>query len=144
MALAFGITVVGCDNGSTSYTANTDPKAITITGLTCRSGNVEIILGDIVNNDDKLIANGQGTISNNFVTVSLKNNDSSDWTGTGSYMIQLKFASSQSYWFTNGKTWVELGITASASEGEVFRKLPKYGITSAASTIAFDQFKEQP
>jgi hypothetical protein len=102
MALVFGITVVGCDNGSTndngndddnvSTPANTDPKNITITGLTDRSGSVEIVLGDMVNNNDVVIAIGQGTISNDAVTVPLKNkNSDTDWTGTGSYMIQLKF-----------------------------------------------------
>jgi hypothetical protein len=144
MALVFGITVVGCDDGSTSYTANTDPKAITITGLTGRSGNVEIILGDIVNNDDVVIARGQGIISDNTVTVPLKNKDSDiDWTGTGSYIIQLEFVVTDDTWFyTNGKTWAELGITANTSEEEAFLKLPKYNIVSATSTIAFDQFKK--
>jgi hypothetical protein len=154
MALIFGITVVGCDNGSTngngndddngSTPANTDPKTITITGLAGKSGNVEIVLGNIVNNDDVVIAIGQGTISDNAVTVPLKNKDSdTDWTGTGSYIIQLEFVVTDDTWFyTNGKTWAEIGITANTSEEEAFLKLPKYNIASATSTIAFDQFKK--
>jgi hypothetical protein len=130
MALAFGLVLAGCDLGGEE---NTDPKKITITGLTGESGTVEIIIR--TGAEFERVAEGEGTISNNSVTVSLKKEDGSDWTGAGSHYIMIE-TDDTVYLYTNGKTLSELGIS---SEDDL-AKLPKYNITDATSTIAFSQF----
>jgi len=138
-----GNATVSWDNSSSGGTDNTNPKSITITGLTGKSGTVDIILGDLVNNNDVLVARGGGTISSNSVTVSLKKQDSSDWTGSGSYIIQLRFADGEFWFYTGGQTWAQLGITSNMSEGQVFARLPRCNITETTSTISFSQFQNQ-
>ncbi|MCL2184956.1 MAG: hypothetical protein FWB86_03755 [Treponema sp.] len=105
----FGMAFIGCglDN-------NTDPKSITITGITGNYDAVQIMIG---NNEP--IAMGMGLISNGSATVQLFNTSTNPicqcggdccndiecdcinitdviWTGNGSYMIEIMIGNLQS------------------------------------------------
>ena len=161
MALAFGMAVVGCDDGSTNGNengksngngtggnGNTQPKTITITGITGITGNLDTV--SIVIIDEAPVATGDVEISNGSVTVPLFNVDQDyqktdvPWTGNGSYWIQLIISYSQGgvsadwYFYTNGQSFQELGINIEI--WDVWEKLPKYNITGANSAIAFNRF----
>jgi hypothetical protein len=135
LVLTFGLVLTGCDEDK----ENTDPKKITITGLSGKSGSIAVILTDT----SAIVAMGQGTISDS-VTVSLKQYDKStheltdtDWTGTGSYYSQISISGvNGSYLYTNGKTLEELGFSSTAD----MAKLPKISIDDTTTTIAFDKF----
>jgi hypothetical protein len=138
MVLAFGFVVIGCDNGSGGGGGeeNTDPKKITITGLSGQSGTAQVVLLSSIN-ETGMVAIGQGTISGSSVTVSLKKQDNTDWTGTGSYYMQLGIGES-GYTYTNGKTLSELGISSEADIG----KLPKINISETTTSVAFNTFAQ--
>jgi len=136
----------GNGNGNGSGTQ----KSITITGLIgiTKSGSVYIapyIAPNSTAGSVTPVAGGKGTVSDNTLAVSLYTWSASSltttpWTGSGSHYIMLAvFDSSDSstttsYFYTEGKTRTELGITS-------LDGLPKYNINSASSTIDFSQFK---
>jgi hypothetical protein len=130
--LAFTMVIAGCSQDDDDD-ENTDPKKITITGLSGQNGNVVIAIV----NDEMPVAVGIGTIGGDSVTVSLKiPNDynaptDNDWTGTGSFIVWL-YVDGSLYIYTNG---ADLNDANSGA-------LPKYNITSAVSTIPFDKFKQ--
>ena len=134
--LVFGMVLAGCDDGSSGGSEeNTDPKKITITGLDGKSGTVMVYLttgGD----EDGTVAVGSGTISGSTATVLLKKRDSTDWTGTGSYYMVLRIGESESYIYTNGKTFAELGVAGPGDE----KKLPKISITVTTTSVALNKF----
>ncbi|MDR0638884.1 MAG: hypothetical protein LBG27_08305 [Spirochaetaceae bacterium] len=135
--LTFGLVLAGCDNGSSGGGGgNTDPKKITITELTGKTGNVHVSVSSDSGNE---VAMGEGTIASDAITVSLKKQDDSDCTGNGSYYLGLETTTdSKGFLYTNGQSLDALGVSSSADMG----KLPKYNITSAVSTIPFGKFVE--
>ncbi|MDR1218790.1 MAG: hypothetical protein LBK73_04185 [Treponema sp.] len=135
--LTFGMAVVGCGGDDEP---NTDPKKIVITGLTGKSGEAQIgIFSGFGEND--MTAYGEGTISGASVELPLYiySEGETVWTGNGAYYLML-FDGEAEYIFTDGKTFEQLGISGEQD----IAKLPKYNITAATSTIAFDKFKEPP
>jgi hypothetical protein len=139
IALVFGMTVVGCDDGSTG--GGDENKKITVTGITGKTGPAMISVSSSFE-DDGMVAMGMGTISGSSVTFALMKDEDVPWAGSGSYYLMLGFASDADeddevmYIYTDGKTLVELGISSEADAS----KLPKYNISSATSTIAFNKF----
>jgi hypothetical protein len=126
--LALGLFLIGCPNDTT---VNTDPKSITITGLSGRTGDVAIGIYSQPNVYTGKIAAGQGTISGDSVAVMLKNEDGGDWTDSGAYYILIAFEGLGHgvYFYAAGK------IISSDAD------IPRYNITGATTTIAFDQFE---
>jgi len=144
MALVFGMTVVGCSNGSTG---GGESKSITITGITGKTGDASIGFYSSLDSEDEFVGGwGMGTISGNSVTFKLLNKGSftTPWTGSGSYYLELSFYQDDdtNYYYTDGQTWAQLGLTQDSSVSQVSSKLPKYTISSATSTIAFNKFTE--
>jgi len=138
MALVFGMTVVGCDKGDTDKGGGTTGgKSITITGITGKTGVVSIMVLSNFSYDGP-VAGGMGSISGNSVTFSLVKDEAfNPWTGSGSYYLYLTFEKDDiAFFYTNGQTFAQLGITSDAD----MAKLPKYNISSATSTIAFNKF----
>jgi fibronectin type 3 domain-containing protein len=135
LALVFGMAVVGCDNGSGSKSVG-GGKSITITGITGKTGDAVIYVVSAFDNANGMVAAGRGKVSSGSVTFNLIKEDMTSWTGSGSFYLVLIFDQDQSqYYYTNGQT-------INISEEDDFTKLPKYNITSATSTIAFNLFKE--
>jgi len=130
----------GCDNGTTSGGNNTDPKTITITGITDKTGNAQIIVGSWSGTDEILNASAVGSVFNNSVTFLLLDPNGNPWTGSGSFYLRINFSDGSGHIYVNGKTGDQLGITSSDSKAERFAKLPKYNISSVTSIIAFSQF----
>jgi hypothetical protein len=132
--LALGLSLASCGGGSD---VNTDPKTITITGLSGKSGAVTI---GVYNTLEKLesiletVAYGYGTIANNQVSLDLTD-DSTEvpFTGTGDFYLGLIFGDPEDpetisfYVYTNGKGLG--GITT-------------FNINQANSSIAFNKFAE--
>jgi hypothetical protein len=138
--LAFGMAVIGCDDGS-GDDENTDPKKITITGITGVEGSWVMI--NLMDDQNTIVAAAQESMAEE-ITFSLKQeNGTTDWTGTGSYLVILSIGSGQNsvnYLYTEGKSFEDLEI---ASE-EDMAKLPKYNISNTTSIIGFDQFMQEP
>jgi hypothetical protein len=124
--------------------SNGNAKSITITGITGGAGEA-FFEGYSSNFVDEIWADGR--ISGSSVTFSLLNEDDTPFTGSGLFYLMMELDNndySGEFVYTNGKTLVELGLSSSSSENEVFSKLPKYTISSVSSTIALNQFKEIP
>jgi heme A synthase len=130
IALVFGMTVVGCEKE-----AKPDPHKITINELSGKTGNVSVLLYSYLNSSG-VVAGGQGTISNNSITVSLQGTDREAWAGSGSYHILMQIED-DTFAYTNGQTLVQLGITTG---NDLYSKLPKYNITGSTTTISFSKF----
>jgi hypothetical protein len=143
VVLAFGMTVVGCDDDSTS---GENPKVIKITAINGKTGSVGLYILASPYNESGVMAFGQGTISNNSVTIPLKKPDGGDFTGTGSGIIWMTIRVSDAedgssyYYYTDGKTFQELGLSGTGNWDN--SKLPKYNIKNTTSTIDFSKFKE--
>ena len=143
MVLVFGSMVSGCDTDSAN--SGGGGKNITITGITGKAGGAYIMAYSSAD-DNGIAAMGMGSVSGNSISFDLaKDEYMHPFTGSGSYYLMLTFESDNSvYIYTNGQTLAQLGITAGSSEADIFARLPKYNISSAASTIAFSMFKEAP
>jgi hypothetical protein len=123
IVLVFGVTVVGCDNGSGNDGGSNAAKSIIITGLAGKTGDVIIALSVTFGQGDSgIVTMGQGTISGNSVTVSLIDRNYNSWTGTGSFYMVM-YINDDYFVYTNGTTMAR-----------------QYNITNATSTIAFSQF----
>jgi hypothetical protein len=140
IALVFGMMVVGCSDDSTG--GGDESKIITVTGITEKTGPAMISVSSSPD-DDGMVAMGMGNISGGSVTFALMKDEDIPWTGSGSFYLTLGFASDADededdviYVYTDGKLLEELGISSEADAG----KLPKYDISSAISTIAFNKF----
>jgi hypothetical protein len=134
LAIVLALGFIGCGGGDDD--GSTDPKKITVTGIT---GDFHTAMITVMNNADA--AMGTGQISNGSVTVDLMTLSSATaWTGSGSYVVQMQLEGSKKgmYLYTDGKTLEQLGFT----EGDVVssQDLPKFIISSANSTIALNKF----
>jgi hypothetical protein len=113
---------------------NTDPKSITITGISGKTGQVTVSLwaagvpnppvGAYSESPKGDIANGVGTISSGSVTVSLKNDGDTDWTSTGFYDLSIYFHTDANtiYIYTNNES------------------SDKIRIAQTTTTVAFNKF----
>jgi hypothetical protein len=149
LVLAFGLVVLGCGSngdpdGKSGETENNNPKKITITGINGESGEVVVILASKLSTLF-YVATGEGTISNNSVTVSMGALGTGiDWTGTGSYymIVGIKIGNSSalhSYYYTGGKTFAQLGLALTMNDLD---ELPKVNITETMTSFAFDMFSD--
>jgi hypothetical protein len=147
IVVAIGFSMAACDDGSGGPGGGGGSgaaKTITITGLTGMGGSVEIW----VENESYTVAHGKGTISNNSVTFTMYSGISGDspWTGSGSYYLYLTwvdgpFFGKNIYFYSEGQTNGQRGIDDSSFvRTSDLRKLPKYNISSASSTIPFSKF----
>jgi len=86
-----------------------------------------------------MVSAGRGKVSSGSVKFNLvKDEYMTPWTGSGSYYLMLVFdQDDDQYYYTNGQT-----ISISEEDENFYAKLPKYNITSATSTIAFNLFKK--
>jgi uncharacterized protein YceK len=65
----------------------TVPKSITITDITVPFSEATVLLVGAGINRPSIVAEGTGSISNGTITVAMKNQDQTDWIGTGSYIL---------------------------------------------------------
>ena len=123
-----GFSMAGCDtDGDGGSGGNNDPKTIVITGIPAEVTNINLILfkkGNMMSSAD-----GSGTVSNGTVTIALSGTGSNTgpWTGNGNFTISID-ANGTYYYYTAGAAFI--------SEAES----PEYNITSAISTIPWNQF----
>jgi hypothetical protein len=122
---------------------NISPKKITVNGLDGQAGNLRVVIfSGIGTNGPNAVAVGEETISGGSVTVNLKiyvqgTQPTESWTGSGSYNVQILFVTGEDiYFYTDGKTFVELGINEAAD----MEKLPKLNFNSAITTVNFNKF----
>jgi hypothetical protein len=146
MVLVFGVLIISCNtDGDNDLSTNNNPKKITITGLTGQSGQIIISLANHIDGAS-YVATGAGTISGDSVTLSLKKYGFNiDWTDTGSYYSYVTIGSKNplsAYYYTNGKTFAELGITGYLSMSDM-DKLEKISITETTTVVAFEKFRYQ-
>jgi len=159
LAAVIGFSMAACggeDDNNTDPNGNGDgngngngsgtQKSITINGLTGITGNGSIYIASYIAPNSIAgnitpVAGGRASVSNDTLTVSLYTFTSNaltttPWTGSGSHYIMINVGSPETtaYFYTEGKTRTELGITS-------LDGLPKYNINSTSSTIAFSQFK---
>ncbi len=117
--------------GGGGVTGDTSGKKITITEITGKTGDVTVTLFTSFN-DAGVAARGQGSVSEDALTVDLTTPEGEPWTETGSYYIRLDFAADNTeYNYHNGVL----------PEGALNRlDLPRYNITETISSIALDKF----
>ena len=148
MVLVFGMAVVGCDDDSAGSTNEENGNKIIITGINWSTGYPnDYVVINIWDETGSWIASGDGDISNNVATITM--NDG--WNGSGLYGIGLNIYgwdeydnpidSADDYFFTDGKTFAELGIVSDPSWSDQRGNLPKYNFTGTQSTIEFKKFK---
>ena len=139
--LVFNFVLIGCENNK--------PKEITITGIGEAPFGIRISVASYENNGENIIAEGDGDVTNGSVTVPLAKNGNR-WTGIGEYQIKLTIHtlnSATSYYYTDGKTFVELGVEEpqyAGNDEQKFRRdrnnLPKIKIAETKTTVSFDKF----
>jgi hypothetical protein len=137
LAAVIGFSFVSCDEGDSGGTTTiiTPPTtSITITGISGKTGTVALGLFNSIL-DSEPAAGGEGRVSSS-VKFTLKDKNNNDWNGRGSYYLAIAFADGTGYYYTDGKSFLELAIT---SMGD-YSKLPRYNISSASSTISIDKF----
>jgi uncharacterized repeat protein (TIGR02543 family) len=137
--------------------ANTEPKSIIITdfarkGGSAFTGNVIIKISKFEYAISTVAMSEKVAITGKTLNIPLKKGNTEwvlvgaeiiDWTGNGSYIIQLETVGQGIWNYTNGKTWAELGITTSTPYNDFFKKLPEYDFKDKVSTIQFSQFQDQ-
>ena len=162
LLLGFGGAFASCGNNDDSASRpNNDPKTIIITGIPEIAGTrglVEIGLFARLDYFPSYAAAGTSANHNNSLTFDLHRvgpGGYGPWTETGPYLLFLigidtpigpppdgyNFAEDYYYFYTGGKTFAELGITASDVIPEGWW-LPQYNITSTVTTIDFSQFRK--
>ena len=128
LAMALGLVSAGCDpnGGDEPYTG---PKSITITDITVSfTGAAVLLVGDGINRAS-IAAKGTGSISNGSITVAMKNQDETDWSEVGSYILVLEDPSdrtNETYAYTDG--------------GTIALPNAKVSITKASTTFSFNKF----
>jgi hypothetical protein len=143
--LVFGLMFVGCSDTGGGGSGPKPPadKSIIITGITGKTGGVDIYIVSNFAITDFIVAIGTGTISGNSVTLPLMESPSTPWNGSGSYNLWLFFDNDPagvSYVYTGGKTLTSLDIPATFTLAGQAAKIPKYNISSKTSSIALNQF----
>ncbi|GMO55932.1 MAG: hypothetical protein Ta2A_00990 [Treponemataceae bacterium] len=142
MVLAFGLAAVGCKDNSSP---NAEAKSITITGLSAQNGKEAIVMVTSGSGYDAFVVAGEDVVANGVLTVALKNENETNWTGSGSYYVDVSFyvdgVNIGTYVYTNGKTLSALGITDLWNQ---IVRLPKVAINSRSTTLAFGLFEEAP
>jgi hypothetical protein len=132
------MTAAGGGNGTTgggNNTNNSNAKSITITDITGKDGK-QVQFGVISNiSENEYAANGKvGTISDGSVKLDFS------LAGKGEYHLSVEIFdninSNETYYYSSGKTLVELSITGFAD----VLNLPKYDIKDINSIIPFNQF----
>jgi len=160
--LVFGFIADSCND---TTDASDTPKSITVIDIPKEiTGIAEIIVLARLDDYSSFYGYicGLGVIENNAVTVSLlqyregaeeeyyenidyweenweefQNEWTQPWTGSGSHYIMFKPGD---YYYTKGKTMLELGLSESSSYEDFAAKMPKYNISAENSTIGFNQF----
>jgi len=70
--------------------------------------------------------------------------DNGPWTGSGSFCLRIQFNDGKggwaAWWYTDGKTEAELGLSSDRSPEDLAAALPKHKITSANTIIPFSKF----
>ena len=142
--MVFGIAIIGCDNGTTNNSDNTEPKKVSLTGF---NANVDYVDLEFYSkpNEYGVVAYGHGHPYSKAFTLELYNIYDSPFTGNGSYYLHIHIHydgddNCYDYFYSNGKTFAQLGITESSTPAEIISKGPKYNIASAESIIPFNQF----
>ena len=134
----FGFFVFSCNNDSTNNNGNNSggiAKKITITGLSGRSGPMQIKLEG---ENGAFIAMGEEYISGNSVTVELDDNEGA-WIGSGSYYVFLFLLNDPNdydFVYTGANTLDEIGFTWAT----FYQNLPKYNFSGEVTSIDFSQF----
>ncbi|MDR2602042.1 MAG: hypothetical protein LBC53_06280 [Spirochaetaceae bacterium] len=128
LILVLSFVFVGCDNGGGGNEPYTGPKTIKITGINVSFSEATVLLvGDGINRSS-IVAEGTGSISNGSITVVMKNQDQTDWTGTGSYILVLEDPSGIN------------GTFAYTDGGTIPLPQAKVSITRDSTTFSFNKF----
>jgi hypothetical protein len=138
--LALGLAFTSCgDLGGESNGGDGIAKTIIITGFVGKAGSLIDIYGST--SDGTTVFAGHEKVSGSSAVIPLVDIFHKPWTGTGSYCLEINM-SGYRYYYTNGKSLVELGIDVSGPDSD-YDKLPKYNISSANSTIDFSLFYDK-
>jgi hypothetical protein len=149
LALVFGMTVVGCDDSSST----TDPggnaggnKKITVTGLPAKTIDVYIFVLSSIDQffEGNPVAAGRGNISASKTSVEftlVTDENDTPWSGSGPHYLLIQIGGDDNdpeiYAYTNGATFEDLEINSPEDAAE---RLPKFTISSSNS-IAFSKFQ---
>jgi hypothetical protein len=125
------------------------PYQITVTGVSGKTGLVNLDVFSARNSYYGQVLYGDGNISGNSVTINLRKNNEADnpFTGSGSYYLMLYFnnnGNSEEYYYTNGQTFASLGITSDNDFDVNYDRLPKCTIPSLPFTIDLSKFQKRP
>jgi hypothetical protein len=118
------------------------PQFFRVTGLKDLTGRVSVSLFKQMDMEGRECT---GVISNG--TVYFKFSDGKGWPESGQYYIvfrtgynNTKKEYTQFYYFTNGKSFEQLGITNETTEEQDAALIPKYNITNQPIWLSFDWF----
>jgi hypothetical protein len=136
----------GVNGGEGHYVS---PYQITVTGVSGKTGRVNITVYSAMNTYNGEVFWGEENISGSSVTINLrKNNEAAHpFTGSGSYYLSLSFSDNgndEQYYYTNGQDFASLDITQDSDFYEHYDRLPKCNITSMPFTIDLSKFKKRP
>ncbi|MDR0496432.1 MAG: hypothetical protein LBH42_02325, partial [Treponema sp.] len=115
------LTITGLPNTGTSSASSSIRVDIFSTIYSPYEGNSVWYYKDYVASGFEYIMSEDNIVT---ITISLLSSDDgiNNWTGKGSYFIQLMY--DNEYFYTNGKSLAELGITSSSTLEEVNAKMP--------------------
>ncbi len=150
MTVIFGMAVLGC--GDEEEEKKDYATTIEITGITGKTGLASVMIYPVFNATAEPLAGGQGTISNEKVIVTLKDENQKNWGGVGNnneYHVFIVFGQdvANTYAFTSNRDWTGVGALDITDEASLFSKLPKcklftfneYG--DAANNFNFNHFR---
>jgi len=125
------------------------PYQITVTGVSGKTGHVNITVYSDINTPNGEVFWGDGDISGNSVIINLrKNNEAAQpFTGSGRYYLIIRFdnnENSEEYYYTDGQGFASLNITQDSDFYEHYNRLPKCNITSMPFTIDLSKFRKRP
>jgi hypothetical protein len=127
MVFTFGFVVASCATGNESDGKGS--KVIKITGINVSFSEATVLLVSDGIDRSSIVAEGTGPISNGSITVVMKNQDQTDWTGTGSYILVLEDPSDR----TNG-------TFAYTDGGTILLPQAKVSITGDSIIFSFNKF----